>query len=87
VSTRVSSAVTQWTRIYMPPSPPFLHLVLLLLVLGPPPVRAWSADKTNFLFVMYDDLRPELSVYGNSHMLTPNFERLARRSVVFDYGE
>jgi hypothetical protein len=26
-------------------------------------------------------------VYGNSHMLTPNFERLARRSVVFDYGE
>ena len=33
---------------------------------------------------MYDDLRPELSIYGRHHMITPNFERLAARSVVFD---
>jgi len=35
---------------------------------------------------MFDDLRPELSIYGMDHMVTPNFDRLARRSVVFDYA-
>jgi iduronate 2-sulfatase len=40
--------------------------------------------QTNLLFIMFDDLRPELSVYGKKHMITPNFERLAKRSVVFD---
>ena len=38
----------------------------------------------NLVFIMFDDLRPELSVYGRSHMITPNFERLASRSVIFD---
>ena len=41
---------------------------------------------TNLLFIMFDDLRPELSIYGRSHMITPNFERLAKKSVVFDYA-
>ncbi len=40
--------------------------------------------KTNLLFIMYDDLRPELSIYGKKHMKTPNFDRLAARSVTFD---
>ena len=31
-------------------------------------------------------MRPELSIYGQTGMITPNFERLARRSVVFDYA-
>jgi arylsulfatase A-like enzyme len=35
---------------------------------------------------MFDDLRPELSIYGKYHMITPNFERLAKRSVVFDHA-
>ena len=42
--------------------------------------------QTNLIFIMYDDLRPELSIYGQSHMITPNFERLAAKSVVFDYA-
>ena len=41
--------------------------------------------QTNLLMIMFDDLRPELSIYGREHMITPNFERLAKRSVVFDY--
>jgi iduronate 2-sulfatase len=41
---------------------------------------------TNLLMIMFDDLRPELSIYGRDHMITPNFERLAKRSVVFDYS-
>eukprot|EP01038_Epipyxis_sp_PR26KG_P009841 gene9841-13236_t len=35
---------------------------------------------------MFDDLRPELSIYGRDHMITPNFERLAKKSVIFDYA-
>lgn len=48
--------------------------------------QEWPAKKTNFLLIMFDDLRPELSIYGNEGMITPNFERLAKRSVVFDYA-
>ena len=40
--------------------------------------------QTNLLFIMFDDLRAELSVYGKHGIITPNFERLAARSVVFD---
>jgi hypothetical protein len=42
--------------------------------------------QSNLLFIMFDDLRPELSIYGRDHMITPNFERLAKKSVVFDYA-
>jgi len=38
----------------------------------------------NLLYIMFDDLRPELSIYGRNHLITPNFERLAKQSVVFD---
>eukprot|EP01041_Mallomonas_annulata_P000740 gene740-1419_t len=41
-------------------------------------------QQTNLLFIMFDDLRPDLSVYGRNYMVTPNFERLAKMSVVFD---
>ena len=41
-------------------------------------------NPTNLILIMFDDLRPELSIYGRHHMITPNFERLAKRSVVFD---
>lgn len=40
--------------------------------------------QTNLLFIIYDDLRPELSVYGSKYVSTPNFDRLANRSVIFD---
>lgn len=43
-----------------------------------------SVPQTNLLYIMFDDLRPELSIYGKKHMITPNFERLASRGVVFD---
>jgi arylsulfatase A-like enzyme len=45
-----------------------------------------SKKPYNLLWIMFDDLRPELSVYGREHMITPNFERLAAKSVVFDYS-
>lgn len=42
--------------------------------------------QTNMLLIMFDDLRPELSIYGRPHVITPNFERLAARGVVFDHA-
>ena len=45
---------------------------------------AFAAEpKLNVLFIMADDYRPEVSSYG-SRALTPNLDRLARRSVQFD---
>ena len=41
-------------------------------------------EKKNLLFIMSDDLRPELSVYGRKHVHSPNFDRLAKRGVTFD---
>ena len=43
-----------------------------------------SMQQTNFLFIIYDDLRPELSIYGKYGIISPNFERLAAKSVRFD---
>jgi hypothetical protein len=62
-----------------------LSLTVSALLLGVS--MSWHTNKTNFLFIMYDDLRPEMSIYGNELMITPNFERLAKKSVVFDYGK
>ncbi len=39
--------------------------------------------RPNVLFIMADDLRPELGCYGVTHAVTPNLDRLAARGVVF----
>jgi len=38
----------------------------------------------NILFIAVDDLRPELGCYENSHVLSPNIDRLARHGMVFN---
>jgi len=42
-----------------------------------------DAQKPNVLFIAVDDLRPELGCYGNTVIKTPNFDRLAKRGMVF----
>lgn len=37
----------------------------------------------NILFIMVDDLRPELGAYGKSHIYSPNIDRLASRGTLF----
>jgi iduronate 2-sulfatase len=38
----------------------------------------------NVLLLYVDDLRPEINCYGKSKLITPNLDRLAKRSVVFN---
>ena len=40
--------------------------------------------QTNFLFIIFDDLRVELSIFKKYGIISPNFERLAARSVTFE---
>ncbi len=59
------------------------HLVVVLILMSVGSAFAADASKLNVLFVMADDLRPELASYG-SPAITPNLDRLAKRSVQFD---
>jgi arylsulfatase A-like enzyme len=39
--------------------------------------------KPNVLFIAVDDLKPMLNCYGESQMITPNIDRLAKMGTVF----
>lgn len=40
----------------------------------------------NVLLIIADDLRPQLGCYGETQMKTPNIDRLASQSIVFDHS-
>lgn len=42
-----------------------------------------AQEKKNVLFIIVDDLRPELGCYGSEAVITPNIDGLATQSVVF----
>lgn len=42
-----------------------------------------SAQKTNVVFIIVDDLKPLIHTFGASQMITPNFDAFADESVVF----
>ncbi|XP_041357724.1 iduronate 2-sulfatase-like [Gigantopelta aegis] len=41
-------------------------------------------SRPNILIIVVDDLRPTLGCYGSEHLITPNIDNLASRSVVFN---
>jgi len=43
-----------------------------------------NATPPNILFIAVDDLRPELGAYGASHIQSPNIDKFASQSLVFD---
>ena len=43
-----------------------------------------AAERLNVLFIMSDDLRPELGCYGNEQVRTPNIDALAKAGVRFE---
>ena len=44
---------------------------------------AQSKERPNVLFIMADDLRPELGCYGVKAIKTPHIDRLAESSLLF----
>lgn len=62
-----------------------IYSVLLLLSLGINLVHTLlEAKPLNVLFIVIDDLRPELGSYGTESMLTPHIDRLAGKGVKFN---
>ena len=43
-----------------------------------------TSQKPNILFIAVDDLRPELNFYGATHIKSPNLDKLANESLVFN---
>ena len=47
-------------------------------------LKSKTTQQKNVLFLIMDDLRPELNCYGANYMKTPNIDRLARQGVMFE---
>lgn len=47
------------------------------------PVQKPEMKKPNILFIVVDDLRPELGCYGHSQIKSPNIDELAKRGLTF----
>jgi len=45
-----------------------------------------TGSTKNVLLLISDDMRPDVGAYGEKHMVTPNLDRLASRSVVLRHA-
>src|ERR1700752_84887 len=62
---------------------PFLCVAGLLFTL-PVFSQQTAVSRYNVLFIISDDLRPELGAYGVSQIKTPNIDKIAARGTRFD---
>ena len=46
--------------------------------------KTLTTPKKNILFLMVDDLRPELNIYGHNQIISPNIDALANSGVTFN---
>jgi iduronate 2-sulfatase len=60
----------------------FFTLSALLALLGLPFVAAKPSEPMNVLFIVVDDLRPELGCYGVDGVVSPNIDRLADKGML-----
>lgn len=58
----------------------FLAFILILIYSL---CSAQIANRKNVVFICVDDLKPLLNCYGQNQMITPNFDKLARKGVIF----
>jgi iduronate 2-sulfatase len=64
-----------------------LSLALLAALFFPCTVgTAGTPTRPNVLFIVIDDLRPELACYGAEGLITPNIDRLAKNGVLFHHA-
>lgn len=61
----------------------FLLLLSLFILSGKGIPK--KADRPNILFLAIDDLRPDLGIYGNTIVQSPNIDRLATQGMYFTH--
>lgn len=62
----------------------FINSLLLMISCNEANQKEGSTvKKPNILFIIVDDLRPELGCYGHSEMITPNIDELAKNGIKF----
>ncbi|MDG5490073.1 sulfatase [Psychroserpens sp. SPM9] len=61
-----------------------LGLLVLFVSCKEEPSNVDKASKPNILLLYMDDLRPELSSYGQSQIISPNIDALAEKGVQFN---
>ena len=59
----------------------FLVAIIGITILG---FKFKKEEKLNILFIIADDLRPELGTYGATHIKSPNIDNFAKSSAVFE---
>ena len=47
-------------------------------------LKAQESKKPNVLFIIVDDLRPELGCYGKSQVISPNIDKLSNTGMTFN---
>src|SRR5688572_15816919 len=62
----------------------FLKQSFVFLLFSCTAVICADAARPNILLICVDDLKPLLGCYGESTVRTPNIDRLAKRSVLFE---
>jgi len=60
-----------------------LYILLATLILTACSTREVEKKRPNILFISIDDLRPDLGVYGNEDIITPNIDHFASEGVTF----
>jgi len=58
-------------------------ILLLFASCNPLPPEDGSEERPNVLFIIVDDLRPQLACYGADGIVSPNIDQLAREGVRF----
>ena len=61
-----------------------IRLLPILMMLASASISSAEPARPNVLFIAVDDLRPELACYGESHIHSPNIDRLAKSGVLFE---
>jgi iduronate 2-sulfatase len=65
------------------PSSNFSLVLLFCLFFLSTSLTIAQQKKYNILFIVVDDLRPELACYGSTRVLSPNIDKLAQKSSLF----
>ena len=62
----------------------FKTIIFFSLFIFSKDLSSQEKERKNILFIIVDDLRPELPNYGKKHIIAPNIEELSKSSVQFN---